>query len=113
VPVLGDIVLKLWKDRAKIIESDFAICGWYLCVCYRVMDNVRDNDTSEHHEAVERVVEGVYDGLGFKSDSADTLCDNFCSEWTDFSNKMGPCSSKRMWNSRPVVECDSYIWHDR
>jgi hypothetical protein len=41
VHALGDSVLKLWKDRAKIIESDFTICEWYICVFYRVMDDGR------------------------------------------------------------------------
>jgi hypothetical protein len=59
VPALGDSVLKLWQDNAKILESDFAICGWYLCVFYRMMDCVRDNDTSAHREAVARVIEGL------------------------------------------------------
>jgi hypothetical protein len=36
---------------------------------------------SEHREAfVERVIEGIYNGLGYKSDSADNLCDPFSSE---------------------------------
>jgi hypothetical protein len=42
VHALGDTVLKLWKGCAKIPESDFAICGWYFCVFYRVMDDVRE-----------------------------------------------------------------------
>jgi hypothetical protein len=69
--------MKLWKDRANILESDFVICGWYLCVFYRVMDDVRDIDTSERHESVERVIKGLYDGLGVKSYSAENMCDNF------------------------------------
>jgi hypothetical protein len=73
------------------------------------MDDVHDYDTSKHCEAVERVIEGLYNGLGFKSDSADNMCDTFWSEWTDLSNKMGPFSGKRMWNSRPAIEGDSYI----
>jgi hypothetical protein len=59
------------------------------------------------------VIEGIYDGLGFKSSSSDNLFDTFWCEWTDFSNKMGPFSSKRMWNSRPAIEGESYIWHER
>jgi hypothetical protein len=113
VPAMGDIVMNLWKACAKILESDFAICGWYLCVFQRVTDGVRNNDTSERREAVERVIEGLYDGLGFKSDSADNLSDTFWSEWTDFKNQMGKFSSKRMWNSWPAIEGESYIWHDR
>jgi hypothetical protein len=77
------------------------------------MDGVRDNDMSERHEAVEFVIEGLYDGLGFESDSAYNLCDTFWSEWTGFSNQMGKFSSKRMWNSWPVIEGESYIWHER
>jgi hypothetical protein len=113
VSTLGDSVMKLWTDRSKIFESSFAICGWYICVFYRVMDDVRDNDTSEHHEAVERVIEGLYDGLGFKSDSDENMCDTFWYDWTDCSKKIGPFSSKRMWNSRPAIEDESYILHER
>jgi hypothetical protein len=32
LPAMGDIVLNMWKARANILESDFATCGWYLCV---------------------------------------------------------------------------------
>jgi hypothetical protein len=67
------------------------------------MDVVRDNDISERREAVERVIEGLYDGLGFKSYSAGNLCDTFWPEWTDFSNQMGKFFSKRVWNSRPAI----------
>jgi hypothetical protein len=77
------------------------------------MDDIHDNDTSEHREAVGHVIEGLYYGLGFKSDSADHLCDTFWSEWTDFSNQMGKFSSKHMWNSRPAIEGESYIWHEQ
>jgi hypothetical protein len=77
------------------------------------MNDVRDTDTSERREAVEHVTEGLYDGLGFKSDSADNLCDTFWSEWTGFINHMGKFSSKRMWNSWPAIKVESYIWHER
>jgi hypothetical protein len=33
VSALGDSVMRLWKDCAMILKSDFAIWGWYLCVC--------------------------------------------------------------------------------
>jgi hypothetical protein len=68
------------------------------------MDDVHDSDMSECREAVEHVIEGLYDGLVLKSDSADILCATFWSEWIDFRNKMGPFSSKHMLNSRPAIE---------
>jgi hypothetical protein len=63
VYALVDSALKLWKEGAKILKSDFAICGRYLCVLYQVMSYVRDNGMSERREAVERVTEGLYYGL--------------------------------------------------
>jgi hypothetical protein len=40
---IGEILLKFWKKRYKALASDFAICGWYLCIGPEVMGGVRGN----------------------------------------------------------------------
>jgi hypothetical protein len=49
---------------------------------------------SERRDAVECVIEALYDGLKFKSDSSDNLCDTFWCEWTDFNNIIVGLSSR-------------------
>jgi hypothetical protein len=111
------VVLIFWKKRWKALASDFAICGWYLCIVPEVVDDVRDNDTIEHRYAVERVITQLCQdstGLGnFKSRSRNDTCENFWTEWSDFSNKLDAFSSKRMWNSEPAVQDKSYVFHEK
>jgi hypothetical protein len=53
---LAEMVLKFWKKLYKALESDFATCGWYLCIVPEVMDDVQGNDTIEHRDMTERVI---------------------------------------------------------
>jgi hypothetical protein len=83
---LGEVVLKFWKKRCKALVSDFVICGWYLCIVPKVMDEVWGDGTIEHRNAVERVTTQLCQdstGLGnFKSRSHKDTCDTFWTEWS-------------------------------
>jgi hypothetical protein len=114
---IGEVVLKFWKKSCKALASDFAICGWYLCIVAEVMDDVRGDDTIEHRDVVERVITQLCQdstGLGnFKSRSHNDTYDTFWTEWRDFSNKLDAFSSKRMCNSASAVQGKSYVFHKR
>jgi hypothetical protein len=109
------VVLKFCKKRCKALESDFVICGWYLCIVPEVMDDVRGYNTIDHRDAVERVITLLCqdsNGVGnFKSRSHNDTCDTFWTEWSHFSNKLNAFSSKRMSNSAPAVQGMHYTMY--
>jgi hypothetical protein len=49
---LGDAILKLWEKQCKTPESNFAICGWYICIVSEVLEDVRNNDTLEQIDSL-------------------------------------------------------------
>jgi hypothetical protein len=114
---LGEMLLKFGKKRCKALASDFAICGWYLCIVPAVMDDVWGNYTIEHRYAVERVIKQLCQdntNLGnFKSQSHNNTCDTFWTEWSNSSNMLDAFSSNRMWNGAPAVTDKSYVFHER
>jgi hypothetical protein len=114
---LGEVVLKFWKKRCKALAYDYAICGWYLCIVPEVMDDVRGYNTIYRRDAVERAIKLLCQdstGLGnFKSRSHNDTCDNFWTEWSDFSNTLDAFSSNRMGSSAPAVQGKSYVFHER
>jgi hypothetical protein len=81
------------------------------------MDDLCGNDTIEHRDAVGRFIKQLCqdstDMGNFKSQSYNYTYDTFWIEWSNSSNRLDALSSKRMWNSAPVVLGKSYVFHER
>lgn len=109
--LLSKRIIACWNRRKKIVNSDFAILGWMLCVMPEVMADVKQRMTGEHRDAAERVINKLY-AHKVEANMAEII-DTFWNEHKDFCNKAGVFNRQNRWNVMDVVIGNSHIWHEK
>ena len=117
---LGRQLIYEWDRRSLKLNHDYAITGWALSVMDEVRCDVAANLSSEHREAIERVVERLH--LPPCANPHPKVCgvmtlakivDIFWDEFNDFQGREGKFSNKGRWATDDVIQGRSHLWHQK
>lgn len=107
--LLSAQLMSLWKKRAKVLSSDFAVAGWLLSVDAKIYKDAQS--FKHHHEcALKRVVEKLFSHVSPDKEKKINAC---MKQFNDFRNKLFPFDADEMWESEYVYKGESHLWHEK
>ena len=107
-----------WKERKFILDHDYAITAWILCVVPEVRESVKNTMTGTHRLAVEQVIERLHvppcpnPSKEVCNMKISVIIDTFWEEFKHFSNQTGDFSKASRWLTSPVRAAKSHLWHE-
>jgi hypothetical protein len=75
------------------------------------MEDWNANETGDHHDAVNHVIQELFAGLVDEIEM-DKKEDIFWDEWNPFTNRLGVFKNKSFCNSASILKGESHIWYD-
>ena len=106
------VISKLWNERDKNINSDYAMTGWMLLTTPHIREDVFKNPKVKHYIQVNNVIKTLYAGSSEK-EFYETL-DTFWSEYKKFNNNNDPFESNEfIWSSKYIRDGNSHMWHQK
>ena len=54
------VISKLWIERKKHINTDYAMTGWMLCVIHQIWEDVFKNSNENNRNQVNTVLENLF-----------------------------------------------------
>ena len=56
------VISSLWNEREKIINTDYAVTGWMLCLITHIREDVFKNARNKNHIQVNNVTKTLFAG---------------------------------------------------
>ena len=56
------VILNLWNEREKHINTDYAVTGWMSCLITYIREYVFKNAKNSHHIQVNTVINSLFSG---------------------------------------------------
>ena len=119
VPGLGEQILVKWKERKFMLDHDYAITAWILCVMPEVRESVKNTMTGTHRLAVEQVIERLHappclnPSKEVGNINISDIIYTFWGKFKDFSNQTGDFSKPGRWLTSDVRAAKSHLWHEK
>ena len=54
------VIWKLWNEREKIINTDYAVTGWMLCAIPHIKVDIFKNQQNNHHIQLNTVINSLF-----------------------------------------------------
>ena len=106
------IVYRLWNEREKHINNDYAMTGWMLCVIPFIREDVFKNAQNNHHIQVNNVIKTLFAGSNEKE--LHKTLHTFWSEYKNSNQKNDRFDSNEfIWNIKYISDGNSHIWHQK
>ena len=117
---LGDLVMDRWLDRKTLLDTNYAMAGWMLCVQPDVMDDVVVRTaTGKEHEAMELVIEKLHyppcpnKSIEMRGKTMSHIKDCFWNEYRCFTERLYPFNRPGRFLTDDAIQGRSYAWHKK
>ena len=109
---LSSSVCKLWQKIQLHINTDFAVTGYMICVIPHICKDAKDNYDSDHRKQVNNFIKTIFHGSS--EEKNDVTQDIFCTEYTEFDNKIGSFDvDEFIWKSKDIRDGNIHLWHQK
>ena len=109
---LSSSVFKLWQKIQIHINTDFTVTGCMLCVITHIHKYAKDNSDSDNRKNVNNFIKTLFNGL--PEDEIDVTQDIFCTEYTEFDNKIGSFDADEFIRKiKDIRDGNSHLWHQK
>ena len=106
------VISKLWFERDKHTNTDYALYGWMICVIPHIVKDVFKNSNRKHINQVNTVIKTLFGG-SHEKELHETL-DTFWSKYTHFNHNNYPFESKNfIWSSKDIRGGNSHLQHQK
>lgn len=107
-------VMRLWHNRAKGLNHDYALVGYLLCPNPTIMNHAKHNRSAQHDDAVKRLINKLIvpsDAVGDTRDSTRAKMGlSFWREFTQFTTRTGVFADPDMWIIAEDPDISPHEW---
>ena len=105
-------ISKLWIEKSKLINTDYSVTDWMVCVIPQIRDNVFKRKKKNSMNQVKKIIKTLYDRSS-ENHFHENL-DAFWTEYKTFNHKNDPFESDEViWSSKYIRDGNSHLWHQK
>ena len=117
---LGGVMMSLWLKRKPLLDSDYAMAAWMLCVQPDVMEDVAIRGArADERLAMERVIEKLHyppcpnKSKELRGKTITQIIDLFWDEFQTFTKRLAPFNRPGRFLTDGANQGRSYTWHQK